>query len=211
MHLEAHAGLGWLLGNLLARDRALRNTVVLGAVLPDVDAVSYLFGSDVYAKAHHVLGHNAIVALAFLGCVALKQRSWRAVGLAALGIGSHLAADAWLSGWEVYLLWPFSNRGFIFPGAFGLAAPINTYLAYGSLAALVPLAWIFGRTPLDILSPGLDRLLLSTLRRRTKRCHSCGAACNQRCADCGAEVCFRHAVLGRGLRPVCPECARRES
>jgi len=47
VHLEAHAGLGWAVGVLApGSDRRLRNCCVAAAVLPDVDAVAYLWGPE---------------------------------------------------------------------------------------------------------------------------------------------------------------------
>ena len=42
MHIECHATLGWLIGNVLAKDRTLRNYAVVGAILPDIDAIPYV-------------------------------------------------------------------------------------------------------------------------------------------------------------------------
>jgi len=39
MHLEPHAALGWVLGNIGGADRKLRRWCVLGALLPDVDGL----------------------------------------------------------------------------------------------------------------------------------------------------------------------------
>ncbi|MDB6036473.1 MAG: hypothetical protein JWM99_314 [Verrucomicrobiales bacterium] len=60
MHLECHATLGWLLGNLWGGDRKIRNYAVLGSILPDVDALSYIFGPYYYGMVHCNRGANAV-------------------------------------------------------------------------------------------------------------------------------------------------------
>src|SRR4026207_134601 len=142
MHLEPHAALGWALGNVGGADRDLRKWCVIGAVLPDIDAVPYVFGAEAYARWHHTFGHNVFLWALFVGYVTYRGRSVRALILSFLSFGSHLITDAQLSGWDLYLFWPFSYEGFLFPHAVGLAAPINIYLVYLSFVAVVMLALI---------------------------------------------------------------------
>ena|SRR6185369_11507465 len=58
MHFEPHAVLGWTLGNVAGADRALRKWCVIGAILPDVDAIPFVFGAEAYGRWHHTFGHN---------------------------------------------------------------------------------------------------------------------------------------------------------
>jgi len=58
MHFEAHASLGWVIGNAGRNDRRLRNWCVVGAVLPNVDAIPYVFGPAAYGRWHHTFGHS---------------------------------------------------------------------------------------------------------------------------------------------------------
>jgi len=106
---------------------------------------SYLRTQRVSLGGLHGLGH-------------IQMRSVRALLLSFLAFGSHLLADAEFSGWDLYLFWPFSTRGYSFPGAVGLEAPINTHLVYYSFVVVGLLALIYKRTPLDIFSPRLDQL-----------------------------------------------------
>ena len=71
MHLEAHAGLGWAIGVLApGSDRRLRNWCVSAAVLPDVDALTYVLGDVAYGRWHHTFGHNVFLGALFaLGSV----------------------------------------------------------------------------------------------------------------------------------------------
>src|SRR6266850_2243705 len=195
MHLEPHAALGWAIGNLGRADRKLRNWCVLGAILPDIDAFPYVFGAQYYGRWHHTFGHNVFLWAAFMGWVTFKCRSVRALLLSFLAFGSHLLADAEFSGWDLYLFWPFSTRGYSFPGAVGLEAPINTHLVYYSFVVVGLLALIYKRTPLDIFSPRLDQLLISFFRRKDLICSFCQRPCNQRCAECKRPVCARHSAV----------------
>ncbi len=213
MHLEAHAGLGWLIGNLPSTaDRRLRNWCVTAAVIPDVDAVAYLFGPVAYGKFHHTFGHNVFLGAALVGLAAWHYRdrprrgALLAVALVALCFFSHLLADAKLSAYEVYLFWPLSHQGYEFSLNLGLAAPINTYLVYASFAVVILIALWRRVTPVDVLSPRLDRLLLTPLRPKPFDCGVCGRRCGNRCEACGAATCLRHSLISSRLRITCASC-----
>lgn len=210
MHFEPHAALGWLIGNLGGGDRRVRNYCTVGAVLPDIDAAAYLFGPQAYGEWHHTFGHNVFLWAAFTGWVGWRCGSWRAGWLAFLSFGSHLLTDAQFSGWKLYLFWPASRAGYVFPGAVGLEHPINYWLVYLSFVVAVLLAIACKRTPLDIFSPKLDRLVVSFFRRKDRSCATCGAACNQSCDGCAEPVCIRHGRVRKKLRLVCPACAGPE-
>lgn len=214
MHLEAHAGLGWLLGVVApSSDRRLRAWCVAAAVLPDIDTAAYLFGDVAYGNYHHTFGHNVYLGGA---CVALAAWSHRgrglgrvllAAALVALSFASHLLADMKLSAYPVHLFWPLSRRGYEFSLNLGLAAPINTWLVYASIALAVLLAAAKGVSPLDLLSPKLDRIVLNTFRRKGLSCSTCGRACNERCDGCGASTCLRHGRVRGWFRVSCRACS----
>ena len=52
MHLEAHAALGWMIGNTMENSRRIRNWCVTAAILPDIDAIPYVFGPEAYGRWH---------------------------------------------------------------------------------------------------------------------------------------------------------------
>jgi hypothetical protein len=208
MHAECHFTLGWILAHAAHTDRRLRNWCVAGAVLPDIDAVSYLFGIDAYAKYHHTLGHNVWLWFFFVSLATWRMRSWRAFLLTFLSFGLHLLTDAWTTRWELYLWWPLSSACYSLPDGIDLASPINTALFYLSFFLLLVMAFIYRRTPLDIFSPALDAALLSPLRHKNDHCHLCGRPCAQKCIRCGKGICFRHSHLGKKFCLVCPQCAK---
>jgi hypothetical protein len=207
MHLEPHATLGWMIGNIGRADRGLRTWCVVGAILPDIDAASYLFGAQTYGRWHHTFGHNIFLWMLFVGCVTLRYRSVSAAVLSFLSFGSHLLSDAALSGWPLYLYWPISRQGFIFPHALGLESPINTWLVYLSFVAVILLAIGYKRTPVDIFSPKLDQIFVMFFRSKTLACALCQRKCNQCCVHCKQPICAKHSILTTGINFRCPNCA----
>lgn len=214
MHLESHAGVGWFLGVAAPEtDRRLRNWCLAAAILPDIDAAAFFFGPQAYSRWHHTFGHNVFLGAAVVALAAWshrdrgRQRMLLASVLVAVAFASHLATDAKLSAYAVYLFWPLSSRGYEFSPNLGLGAPINTWLAYLSYASVPLLALWRGVTPVDVFSPALDRVLRGVLSPRRRRCADCGGSCNQQCGRCAGAVCFRHAVLDRRLRVTCASCA----
>jgi hypothetical protein len=212
--VEAHAGLGWLIGaGAPGSERGLRAWCVAAAVLPDVDAIAYLFGPVAYGRYHHTFGHNvflglAVVAAASLSGPALQARQQIVRGLlVALAFGAHLVADMKLSAYAVYLFWPLSHRGFEFTPNLGLASPVNTWLVAASAVVTLLIAFWKGVTPLELLSPHLDARVRRALSPRQLRCATCGAACSDRCDGCGTAVCSREGVIDRRFRLACPACA----
>ena len=52
MHLEAHAILGWALGNLPGGNPQIRRYCTLGAVLPDLDGIGFFLSSTACDVCH---------------------------------------------------------------------------------------------------------------------------------------------------------------
>ena len=216
MYGQTHAGLGWVFGLLPpASDRRLRAWCAAAAVLPDLDAGAMLFGMDAYVRWHHKPGHNVFLGVLCVGAAfahflgrPARQR-WTAVTLVALSYASHILTDMKLSGWEVYLYWPFSERGYAFQPMLALGHPINTWLA----GIFMTLPWLLALwkpvTPLELISPRLDRIFLNAFRKKTLSCASCGVACNNGCDACGKPACMKHGRLDWKFRISCPACALR--
>ena len=209
MYSDCHAILGWSIGVVGGGDSRARRYSTVAAVLPDVDAIPSLFNSGRYAELHHTFGHNVFVWLLVSAFVYLHLRSWRAGILIFLSFGSHLLTDAYLSGMNLYLFWPFSHQGFLSSHAVDLGHPLNTQLFYVGLVVIVILAVIYKVTPVDLFSPALDRLLVSLFSPRCFECHLCGRKTNQQCLNCHTPVCFKHSVIHRCFFILCKECAGR--
>lgn len=198
--------LGWAIGNIVPGDARLRRWSTVAALLPDIDGLPLIFGTHYYAEYHHTFGHNVFFWLAVSGFAKYWLRSWKAGWVVFASFGSHLLTDAYFSGLGLYLFWPFSWRNYALKGGYALSDPINIQLAYVGLVLVFLLALIYRRTPIELLSPHLDSLLVSTCRARTLRCRICEKKANQRCATCGRAVCWRHAVVTRSCQIVCPAC-----
>jgi hypothetical protein len=208
MHLEAHAMLGWVLGNLPGGNPQIRRYCTLGAVLPDLDGIGFFLSSTAYDRFHHTFGHNVFALGLFAALMAWRCRSWWALALGALSFGSHLLTDAGLSGWPVYLLYPFSGQAFSLPHGVGLAHPVNIQLIYAGYVALLGVAILCRRTPIELVSPKLDRLVVAVWSPRPRVCHQCGRGSNLACTACGRPTCLRHTRLRGIVDVVCEECTR---
>ena len=215
MHLEAHAALGWVIGNIKENSRRVRNWCVLAAVLPDIDAIPYVFGAEAYGRWHHTFGHNVFLLLILSLIAAWHCRarpgtvgsSWQAFWFTGASFASHLVTDAFFSGWYLHLLWPVSRYGFLPKHHVGLEHPINLWLIYFGIAAIVVVAVVRKRTPIDIFWPKLDRVVVALFQRKELICGLCGRPGNQRCHCCDRPICARHSRLTRHADIVCPDCA----
>ena len=112
----SHAVLGQTLATALGRQSSpVRGRVmagILGALLPDVDAVLMPFGWDIYLRAHEIGTHSLAGSLPIAGVAALIARPFardtRVFDLFAaawLGCLSHIALDV-LSGARIQIGWP---------------------------------------------------------------------------------------------------------
>jgi membrane-bound metal-dependent hydrolase YbcI (DUF457 family) len=118
MHGQTHVGLGGVIGVLAPEiDRRLRGWCTAAAILPDVDAGAMLFGIEAYVRWHHKPGHNIFLGILCVAGALVHfwkrpgRQRWIAGILVAVCFASPILTDMKLSGWEVYLYWPFSERG----------------------------------------------------------------------------------------------------
>lgn len=206
MHLECHATLGWVIANLGANDsRRLRGLILLAAVLPDIDAIPYIFGPLYYGLLHHTFGHNIFLGIALALYSWRRFRVWKAPLLIALSFAGHLVTDAWFSNWPLYLFWPLSSKGYLPRGSLELDHPLNTLLVYLVPLVLLLAALLWRRTPLEWIHPKLDALFISFFQRKPYPCATCHQPANLHCENCGKVICPKHASL-RKWRLSCPAC-----
>ena len=218
MYGQAHAGLGWVIGVAApSTSRRLRAWCTAAALLPDADAAAMLFGVDAYARYHHKPGHN--VFLGVLCTLVALMHFWKrpirerlaAVLLVAICFASHILTDMKLSGWGVYLFWPFDERDYQFHPNLGLGDPINTWLVYGLMILPFLLAFWKPVTPLELISPRLDKIFLNAFRKRTSACASCGRPCNNVCDRCGSAACMKDSNINLTFRITCKACALKKT
>ncbi len=141
-----HVCSGVLLGQTLRPAPALRLPTVLilgvAAFAPDVDAVSYLWGADVYGRVHHFYTHTLVGLAVVAAALAAIETLWapaisfaRLLLLNAAGVTLHLLGDL-VAVWPLRILWPWSERDFVlrWTGDFDLAVMVVVGLAAGLAA-----------------------------------------------------------------------------
>jgi inner membrane protein len=162
-----HALTGWCMGNALNTTPKERLACIAAACLPDVDGLSLIWGRDAYLKWHHVLGHNLI-----FGIVASALLMWfthsglKIAALYLLAFHSHLLMDLFGSGpgWGIAYLWPLSAHHFSTRFAWYYIGWQN----FAVLLILLLITWRIAlrqrRTPLELVAPRLDAIVLNRLR-----------------------------------------------
>ena len=123
MDVFGHAALSLLVGRALPPRPELRRATTVGALagglLPDVDAVAYLWGADAFRQVHQLYTHNVIALIVLpvlaglaLGALLGRDRGWV---MAAVWVGMvfHLIGDV-IGLWPVPMLYPFSDARLAF-------------------------------------------------------------------------------------------------
>jgi inner membrane protein len=213
MNTGAHLQFGWLIGHAREFDRTERAIITLAAVAPDLDGLLIVAGpgSEIFYKYHHILFHNALSAIVYVAIVAacFSRRSLVLL-LCLLSFLGHILVDYVTAPWEMAPFWPVSpmlvNLGSRLPGW----VVQYVFQVAGMAAILACTVWLYlkyGRTPLEVISPRLDRLVIGYLVLPWKnRCGYCSSRAHFRCERCGQTVCGRH-WQPHGLVGTCPACA----
>ena len=210
MNTEAHLAAGWILAHCTRRsDRRFRTIVTLAAVLPDIDALSYVFGVEAYGHIHHALGHNVFFSLlvSVLSMWLYPRARWKVFWFAQLAFYSHYFGDYFFTKFPLVFFWPASDAEFVYSYKIGLDHWINDLFSYMSFVAFIATGAIYGRTPIEMLSPELDRRIVNLFRRRPLSCHVCGGRANERCAMCDQPCCLRHGKITGRFTVKCATCA----
>lgn len=207
----AHLQYGWWFAHWGTFGRRERAIVALAGAAPDLDGLSMFMGGDAFHRYHHILFHNIGAMLgALIVAGPLLWRHPRAWLLATFAFAMHVVEDYVTVGWNQYPWQPLSAM------PVNLADHLPAWAVQGVLQALAMafILWMtvriymrHGRTPLEIISPALDRLLVNyaVLPWRV-RC-ACAARAQFRCDNCGTAVCSRHAVVRR-LHARCGACTK---
>ena len=168
MHIPTHIMSGWCVGNLFRLTPRERVCCMAAAAGADLDGVSYLFGQEAYWDYHHVLCHNLLFSLLLAATLSLfsthhLKRFALYLGLAHL----HLVLDYFGSGpgWTIAYGWPLSNAWtWKYADAWELSSWQNRVAALTLLLWVLAIAVVLGRTPVETLTPRLDRQFVSRLR-----------------------------------------------
>jgi len=214
MHFEAHAGLGWIIGQTGQINRKLRGLVLIAAVIPDLDAITYLGGAVFYTRYHHVIFHNLLffVVYSVFSAYLCRENRLKALIYTQLALWLHFFGDYFFTLYPQQLFFPFSSKEFLYQGAVWLGHPINTLFAYGSYVVFIMVAFIFKRTPIELFSVNLDQRIVNLFfRRRLSTCAICKIKSNELCSHCGQPVCRKHGLLRKGFVIVCESCCNTKS
>ena len=206
-----HLQFGWWFAHWGDFNRRERAAIALAGAAPDLDGLGFLGGSDTYYRFHHILFHNigSTMGVALLAALLFWRRP-RVALLVVFAFAMHMVEDYFTVGWNQHPWQPFSAA------AVNLADHLPNWLVQGvfqgAAMALVLAAtvWIYlrnQRTPLEILSPALDRLLVNyAVLPWRRRCTGCARRARFRCERCGRACCPQHAQVGAGLRVTCEAC-----
>jgi inner membrane protein len=206
----------WQMGALLANVRNYRlrerRLIMAAAMAADVDGAGVLQLPDYpgvciglgrhFQDWHHTFGHSIFFGLLLAALFGLISRGRRLelFGMSLAAYASHLVLDLLTNGtdWPHGWLWPLRYRFSLdqwFPGE-GFNTLLMVYVQY-SLMALIfgGIVYVYlkkGRTFLELISTGLDRVLTDFIALPLRRV---------KCAACGRRALYR---TSRDLTPLCP-------
>ncbi len=209
----AHLQYGWWFAHWSDFSRRERALIALAGAAPDLDGLSLLGGGEAFQRYHHVLLHNlgAVLSVTVLAGLAFRRCPlvWLLIVFA---LAMHLVEDYLTVSWNQYPWRPFDDS------AVSLANHLAPWMVQGVFQAAA-MVFIFGitvriylrhrRTPLEIVSPAFDCLLVNyAVLPWHDRCLICSRRAHFRCNTCGHTVCAGHAKIGSRLSAQCTNCAR---
>lgn len=141
---------------------------MIAAAASDVDGLGILFGENAYWNWHHTFGHSLLFAL-IAGSVLAAFTPPRLASflLYVAMVHLHLLLDFFGSGcdWPIPYLWPTHALRLINPYSWNLYSWQNLSFFAGFLIWTIWIALRQGRTPLEVLMPGLDQKIVRALRK----------------------------------------------
>jgi hypothetical protein len=170
MHIPTHILSGWCVGNLLPFTPRERVFCMVAAAVADVDGLGRIVSEAAYWDYHHRLGHNIFFATIVAGVMAAgsarQRRGIACVAYLALA-HVHLVLDYFGSGpgWPLHYFWPASDVGIVNPRPWSFFSWQNLSAAFALIAWTLVIACRQGRTPVETLTPRLDREFVARIRR----------------------------------------------
>ncbi len=186
----------------------------MASLAPDVDGLGLLFGPEAYGRYHHRLTHNLLFGVLVILSSA-RGVGWRPVplGLVSLAFLSHLVGDFFGSGprWPLWPFLPFSDISVLCACQWDLVSWQNTLITIVAMVLTLWLALRHGRTPLEFVHAGLERIVVDTLRlrRHPAPCARCPRRSSLRCHGCARFLCEAHVASWRRFHVLCGECRAR--
>ncbi len=172
MQIAHHVIAGWCSGAALLRTPRERFFCLLAGTLPDLDGIGILFDVRLYQKYHHVLGHNALTGILLSAAfAAFSTQRFSAFFIYLTSFHLHLFLDYLGSGpgWGMYYLWPFSDRYFENPHVWELQSWQNGVALAFFLVWMIVLIVRTGHTPVEVLSPRLDKVWAAKVKGFVER------------------------------------------
>ena len=211
MRPVAHLQYGWWFAHWRNFTRGERALIALAGAVPDLDGLTFLAGGDAFYRYHHILLHNlgATMGVAFLtGLVFWRRRLvWLMI---VFSFTMHMVEDFVTNSWVQHPWLPFSSSGVNLSDYVPAWVAQGVFQALGVGFILGTSVWIYirhRRTPLEILSPALDRLVVDyAVLPWANRCGYCRRRAHFQCDRCDRRVCASHGVIRRGLKVICRDC-----
>ena len=170
------------------------------------------WGADAYYRYHHMLFHNigSVLVVIPLAGLLFWRRAWAWV-MVVFAFAMHIVEDYFSIPWDMKPWAPFNSM--VVNLDHRIPAPIVQY-GFQTAAMVFILGvtiWIYTRyqrTPLEIISPAFDRLILNyAVLPWRNRCARCGHRAHFRCERCSKTFCADHAKPVSGFTVMCGECS----
>ncbi len=206
-----HLQYGWWFAHWMQTNRRERAAIALAGAGPDLDGLSLFGGGDAYYHYHHILFHNVATTLAVIPLAGIffwrRPVVWFMVVFA---FGMHVVEDYFTVSWNLTPWAPFDAT------VVNLSTHFQSWVVQGlfqSIAIVFVLSmtiWIYiryHRTPLEIISPAFDRLIMDyAVLPFRNRCADCNNRAHFRCDRCRRTICANHGNVGKGFAVVCKTC-----
>lgn len=208
-----HLQYGWWFAHWRKFDRRERAAIALAGAASDLDGLSFAAGGDAYYRYHHILFHNigSVLVVIPLAGLLFRRRAWAWLAVV-FAFGMHIVEDYFSIPWDMKPLAPFNAT------AVNLGRHLPPWLVQyvfqtAAMAFILGVTiWIYARyrrTPLEIISPAFDRLIMNyALLPWRSRCARCSRRAHFRCDQCGKTFCAGHAQPGRGCEVLCSGCTQ---
>lgn len=170
MHIQTHVMSGWCVGNCFRLTGRERLWCMLAASLPALDGLGVLVSQEAYWDYHHKVGHNLLAGGVLAGILTAFSTNKVKARVLFLGLFHlHLVLDFFGSGpgWPIHYGWPFSSWEFEFRHAWPFYSWQNISAGGACLVWTLVIARRWGRTPLEVLMPGLNMQLARAIRTAT--------------------------------------------
>ncbi len=211
-----HLQYGWMFAHWGQFDRRERAAIALAGAAPDLDGLPMFAGGDAYYRYHHILFHNVGTMLAVVPLAGIlfwrRPRAWLMVGFA---FATHVVEDYFTVPWDMLPWRPFS-ASVVNLDHYVAAWTVQYVCQTAAMAFIVAVTvWIYlrhGRTPLEIISPAFDRLIVGyAVLPWRHRCAQCERRAHFRCAVCEKTFCAQHAKVTKRCDVDCGKCAPGET